>query len=159
MNKWLFTAVAALIVSQPSYAQTTISYNGPIAANSVPPSEVVGGTLGAAGTYMTAGTAQARITRATNCTLDSTGSCSVTWTTALSAAPNIVATPVNTAATQPISCTTTATPTTTAVSIKCWIVQTTALSLAIVTTGLTLAPAITAPSGTVVQIIAIPPTQ
>lgn len=45
------------------------------------------------------------------------------------------------------------------VAIKCWTIQSTTLTLAIVTAGINLVPATTAPSGTVVQIIAIPPTQ
>lgn len=128
-------------------------------ASTVPPTETVGGAAGSATTIRRGDAVQPRITRATNCTLDATGSCSITWATALSSAPTIVTTPINPPASQAIMCNTTATPTTTAVSIKCWTIQTTLLSLAIVTTGLTLAPAATAPAGTVVQVIAIPNTQ
>jgi hypothetical protein len=42
---------------------------------------------------------------------------------------------------------------------KCWILQTTTLSLAIVTAGLNLAPAMVAPNGTVVQVTGLPVTQ
>jgi hypothetical protein len=62
-------------------------------------------------------------------------------------------------AAQAIMCNTTATPTTTTASIKCWTIQTTTLTLALITAGLNLVPATTAPSGTVVQIVALPPTQ
>lgn len=131
----------------------------PTPAATIPNAEVVGGAAGTAGTYRPGNATQPRITRAANCTLDTNGACSITWATALSASPMIVITPVNTAAAQPMSCNTTALPTATAVSIKCWIVQNTLLSLAIVTAGINIVPAVTAPSGTVVQITAIPPTQ
>lgn len=131
------------------------------AAAVTPPlgAEVIGGTVGSPGVYMPSGSSPPRITRAASCTLSAGGTCSVTWSTALAANPMIIITPVNTGATQPISCNTTASPTTTGAAIKCWTEQTTTLSLAIVTSGLTLAPAVTAPAGTVIQIVAIPPTQ
>lgn len=131
----------------------------PTVASTVPPIEAVGGAPGSPGTYRPGNAVQPRITRATNCTLDSTGSCTVTWATALTAAPQIIATPVNPSGSQAMICNTTATPTLTGASIKCWVMQTTTLTLGIVTAGLSLIPATTAPASTVVQIIAIPPTQ
>ena len=156
----LIAACSWLVSGSVAQAQLVSSLIGPpVPADTVPPSETVAGAPGAQLTYRRGDAVQPRITRAANCTLDATGSCSITWTTALSANPTIVTTPINPPASQAIMCNTTATPTTTAVAIKCWTIQTTLLSLAIVTTGLTLAPAATAPAGTVVQVIAIPPTQ
>lgn len=159
----LFSAPAAAQINNPSgvsqAALDAVAATVPTAATSLPPPEVVGGAVGTAGTYRPGTAVDQRITRATNCTLDATGSCSITWATALSANPTIVTTPINPPASQAIMCNTTATPTTTTAAIKCWTIQTTLLTLAIVTTGLTLAPAATAPAGTVVQVIAIPNTQ
>lgn len=162
---------ATLVWSSPACAQTFVSPGVsssdlaavqaliPTPASTVATAETVGGAAGTGATYRRGDAVPPRITRATNCTLDSNGTCSVTWATALSGAPQIIATPVNPTASQAIMCNTTATPTTTAASIKCWTIQTTSLTLAIVTAGLNLVPATTATAGTVVQIIAIPPTQ
>lgn len=164
-------ALVALAAAAPAAAQISnppgvtqgqldaVAATIPLPASSVPPAETVAGAAGSQAAYRRGDAVQPRITRAANCTLDATGACSVTWSTALTAAPTIVTTPVNPSAVQAIMCNTTATPTTTGASIKCWITQTTALSLAIVTAGLSLSPAATAPAGTVVQIIALPPTQ
>lgn len=149
------TGVGADVSAALSAVQATI----PTAASAVPPIEAVGGAIGTAGTYRPASAVQPRITRATNCTLDATGSCSVTWATALTAAPTIVTTPINPTAAAAIMCNSTATPTTTGAAIKCWTIQSTTLTLAIVTAGLNLVPATTAAAGTVVQVIALPPTQ
>lgn len=137
----------------------TVQASIPTPATAVPGVEAVGGAAGSANTFRRGDAIQPRITRAANCTLDSGGSCSITWASALAVAPTIVTTPVNPTATQAYMCNTTSTPTTTTVAIKCWSLQTTTLSLAIVTAGLNLVPATTAPAGTVVQVIAIPPTQ
>lgn len=156
------TPAAAQIAYPPGVTQPqldAVAATIPTPASTVPPAETVSGAAGSGATFRRGDAVQPRITRATNCTLASGGTCSVTWEAALPIAPSIVTMPVNPSAAQAIMCNTTATPTTTAAAIKCWIVQTTTLSLAIVTAGLSLAPATPAPAGTVVQIIALPPTQ
>jgi hypothetical protein len=137
----------------------TMQASIPVPASSVPPTEQVTPTVGTPGTYRPYDAVQPRITRAGSCTLITGGTCTVTWATPFSVAPNVVLSPINTAGAQPMSCNPTSAPTTTSVAIKCWLEQTTTLSLAIVTTGLTLAPAQVAPAGTVVQATGIPPTQ
>jgi hypothetical protein len=154
----------ALLFSLPAFAQAGDSVSPligpPIPSNVTPATEKLGGAVGVdTAMYATADHQHPRITRATNCTLAADGTCSVTWATPLTGTPQIVTTPVNSPGTQPITCNLTAAPTASSASIKCWIIQTTTLSLAIVTTGLNLAPATTAPAGTVVQLIALPPTQ
>lgn len=167
MCKFLFIALCLYPVT--AYAQvfnpgiTTDQMNTAMATKCnpnavVPQPEIVGGTAGSGTNCQLSNAAVPRITRATTCTLSS-GVCSGTWSTALSANPTLVITALNTPGIQPVMCNALTTPTTTGYSIRCWIVQTTTLSLAIVTTGLNLAPATAAPDGTVVQIIAIPPTQ
>lgn len=143
----------------PPDASGNVTVAVPAPASTVPPVEGVTPTVGTPGTYRPADSVVPRITRAANCTLIAGGTCSVTWATALLAAPTVIITPVNPSASQPLVCNSTATPTTATVAIKCWIDQTTTLSLAIVTTGLNLTPATPAPAGTVVQILAIPATQ
>lgn len=131
----------------------------PVPASVVPPIEQTTPTVGTPGTYRPYDAVQPRITRAGSCSLSAAGTCTITWNSPFSVAPNVVLTPINPTASQAVMCNTTATPTTTSVAVKCWVVQTTTLSLAIVTTGLTLSPAQTAPAGTVVQATGIPPTQ
>lgn len=137
----------------------------PQPANAVPPAEAVGGVAGSSTRYRRMDDAVPRITRAASCTLNASGTCSVTWATALSAAPTIVTTPVNPAGSQPYICNSTSTPTTTGAAIKCWMTQTnnlaavTVVGISVAVGAQTIVPATTAPSGTVVQIIALPPTQ
>lgn len=141
--------------SEVSAVQATI----PQPASAVPPFEAISPTIGTPGTYRPADSVIPRITRAGSCTLIAGGTCTITWATATASTPMVILQPINTAATQPMSCNPTASPTTTSVSIKCWTLQTTTLSLAIVTTGLNLAPASTSAAGVVVQAIAIPLSQ
>lgn len=148
-------AVADTVATQAAALQAAM----PLPSTSLPPAEQVSPTLGTSLRYRRMDDPQPRITRAANCTLTAGGVCTVTWNTPLPAAPTAVFAPVNTAGAQPIVCNPTSMPTTTGVTFKCWIMQTTTLSLAIVTTGLVLAPATAAPTGTVVQVIALPPTQ
>lgn len=121
---------------------------------SVPPPEVVGGTAGSGSNCRLANAVQPRITRAGSCVLSTGGTCTVTWTTALAAVPNIIMEPIN-AGTLPVDCNLTATPTTTSASIKCW----TAQSVTVSVLGAVVSPFTTAASGVTVQITAIPPTQ
>lgn len=141
-----------------SAVQATI----PTPAATVPPMETPPGAVGTAGTYRPGDSVQPRITRAGSCTVSGgAGVCTGTWSTAFpsGAAINVIFTPINPAATLPIECNLTATPTTTTYAAKCWILQTTTLSLAIVTAGLNLAPAAVAPNGTVIQVTGLPVTQ
>jgi hypothetical protein len=156
----LATKSEVATVSSAAAAAQTKADAACVAVPAVPGMETVSGAAGTNnGQCRPRDSVQPRITRATNCTLAADGTCSVTWATPLTGTPQIVTTPVNSPGTQPITCNLTAAPTASSASIKCWIIQTTTLSLAIVTTGLNLAPATTAPAGTVVQLIALPPTQ
>lgn len=148
--------VSVLATKTEVYAvQATI----PQPASVVPPFEAISPTIGTPGTYRPADSVIPRITRAGSCTLIAGGTCTITWATATASTPMVILQPINTVATQPMSCNPTVAPTTTSVSIKCWTLQTTTLSLAIVTTGLNLAPASTSAAGTIVQAIAIPLSQ
>lgn len=151
--------LAAVLWGVAGIATAQVSYPAPQASDVVAPSETMTGAVGSQSTYARADHTHPRITRGATCTLVLGGTCAVTWSTALSAPPVILALPVNPSASQPVMCNVTATPTTTDVAIKCWIVQTTTLSLAIITTGLSLAPATPAPAGTAILLLAIPPTQ
>lgn len=155
-------AVAIFLAAGGAHAQALISGTAPapLPSNIIPSSEAIGGAIGSdVVMYATANHQHPRITRATTCTLDSNGACTITWASALSSAPTIAYAPINTTAVAPVVCNLTAVPTTTTVSLKCWTSQTTLLSLSIVTTGLTLNPFAQAVAGTQIQIIALPPTQ
>ena len=153
----LIAAAAALLAGGNAAAQVTYPPAQP--GDTVPPPEVVGGQIGAQVLYARADHTHPRITRATTCTLDAAGTCSITWASPLPTAPVIGMSPVNPTAAQAIMCNTTATPTTTTVSIKCWVIQTTLLNLSIITAGLNLVPATTASAGTVIQVIALQTSQ
>lgn len=150
-------AAAALLAGSDAAAQVT--YPPAIPGDTIPPSETTSGQIGGQANYARSDHIHPRITRATTCVLDATGSCTITWATPLPSAPTIGTTPINPTAAQAIMCNTTATPTATSVSIKCWTIQTTLLSLAIITAGLNLVPATTAPAGTNIQVIALQPSQ
>lgn len=127
----------------------------------VPQAEAVGGAVGTSTNCIRQDAKLPRITRAATCTLNASAACTVTWDTPLvaPAGVGVVITPVNTPAANPIACNLTAVPNTTGASIKCWLSQSTVLSLSLVTAGLTLNPFQNALSGTQVQILAIPLTQ
>lgn len=123
------------------------------------PTEIVGGTAGVAtATFMRSDAKPSRITRSVVVTTDGSGNFSVTWSTALSSAPVVDLTWVNSAA-MPITCELTTDPTTTTVAGRCKQSQSTALNLSIITAGLTLNPFNAGASGVKVHVIAIPPTQ
>lgn len=124
----------------------------------VPQAEAVGGAVGSALTYLRSDVKTPRITRAATVTTIAGGTFSGTWATALSAAPNIVLTPIATGGVA-VTCELTAMPTTTAFAGRCWTSQSTLLSLSIVTAGLTVAPNAASAAGISVQVLAIPPTQ
>lgn len=129
----------------------------PQPADTLPPTEAVTPTAGAAPTYRRSDAVPVRITRATTVTTTTGGTFSGTWSTPLSAAPAIVMTPI--AANASIDCQLTAAPTTTAFQGRCWTSQTTLLNLSLVTSGLTVSPTVNTAAGIQVQIVAIPPTQ
>lgn len=123
-------------------------------------SEIVGGAAGNAGTYTCGQFKSARISRTANCTLSAAGTCTGTWEGGQFAAGTAIRTlgdpaTINAAAASPYNCNWTAISVT-GYSIKCWVSQTTLLSLAIVTTGLNLNPFGTSPAGTAVTGAAIP---
>lgn len=145
-------ARAADVNATISTVQSSIMSAMPKRATTLPPTEVVAPTLGTSTAYRGADDPQPRITRAKQCTLDATASCTVTYEALAAANPNVI--PVA-QSTSPIFCTKTAAATTTSASIKCWLYQSAVLNLAIVTTGLTIGPAL-APAGTLVDITVLP---
>lgn len=132
----------------------------------VPPSEAVGGSAGTPGSTncRIVDAVQPRITRAGKCTLVAGGTCAGTWKGngadyAFPAGTNVVVTyMVENTGTQPVICNLTAAPTITGYSIRCWQTQTTTLSLAIVTAGLTPPVTSAAAAGTVVNLTGLPAT-
>jgi hypothetical protein len=126
----------------------------PLPAASVPPPEVVGGSIGAASTYRRGDAVQPRITRSTTVTLDVTGTATFDWTAqgALVTPVQLILTPIYTGTSVPI-CYATAVSAT-AGSIKCMMVSTANLTLALVTAGLNLFGA--SASGMQVGIVALP---
>ena len=129
----------------------------PRPADIIPPTEMIGGTVGTAGTYRPADAAQPRITRAGVVSTDASGGWSITWSSPLATVPTVLPVPIN-ATTQPIICNV-ATRSTTAAAGRCWLARTlpaTLLTLtALVTYDVFGAPV----SGVSVQVIALPPTQ
>lgn len=129
----------------------------PTPAAVVPPSEMVGGSVGTAGTYRPADSANPRITRAGITSTDTQGAWSIAFAAPLMATPVVLPVPVNTG-TQPIVCNV-ATRSATGATGKCWLARTLPAALvsltSLVSYDLFGAPA----SGIQVQIIAIPPTQ
>lgn len=110
----------------------------PQPAGAVPPPEVVGGAPGSALTYRRSDAVQPRITRSTTLTLDVNGTATFDWTAqgALNGPVQVALTPVYTGASVP-TCYATAVSTT-AVSIKCMLMSTSNITLALVTAGLNL---------------------
>ena len=126
----------------------------PQPAASVPPAETVGGASGAASTYRRSDAVQPRITRSTTVTLDASGTATFDWTSqgALSTPVQLILTPIYTGTSVPI-CYATAVSATSG-SIKCMMVSTANLTLALVTAGLNLFGA--SASGMQVGIVALP---
>ncbi len=133
---------------------TAVQAAMPVAGTQISPSEVVGGSVTGAGVYAPIMHSHPRITRAGSCTTGAAGTCTITWGTPLTVAPNVVLEPINSGS-QPVECNSTSAPTTTSVSIKCWTAQSVTVSLL----GAVVAPFVTTPSGITVQATAIPPTQ
>lgn len=129
----------------------------PVPAATTPPSEMIGGSVGTAGTYRPADSATPRITRATTVTTDTAGAWSVTWGTPLNSAPVVIPVPVN-ASTQPIVCNVTA-RTMTAASGRCWLARSLPATLSLVSALVSYDVFGAAASNVSVQIIALPPTQ
>jgi hypothetical protein len=130
----------------------------PKPATAVPPTEMVGGSTGTAGTYRPADSAAPRITRAGVVTTSaSTGDWSITWTTPLMAVPVVVPIPVNTT-TQPLVCNV-ATRSITGATGRCWLARTLPATLLSLTALVTYDVFGSAATGVQVQILAIPPTQ
>lgn len=127
----------------------------PQPAASVPPPEVIGGSSGATATYRRGDAVQPRITRSSTLTLDSTGSATFDWTAqgALATPVQVIISPVNTSTTAIPICYATAVSAT-AASIKCTMVNTANITLALVTAGLNMFGA--SASGMQAGIVALP---
>ena len=133
-------------------AQDALMQAMPQRATTLPPVEQVSPVLGTSPRYRGADDPQPRITRAKQCALNATATCSVTYEALAADDPNVI--PVAQTA-LPIFCAKTTAATKTSASIKCWQYQTALLSLAVVTSGITLGPQL-APAGTVVDITVLP---
>jgi hypothetical protein len=135
---------------------TTIQQQIPQPATAAPPSEMVGGYVGTAGTYRPADARQPRITRSKTLTLDATGTATFDWTAqgALSTPVQVATTAIYTGTGVP-KCWATATSAT-AVSIKCVVENNTLLNLAAVTAGINLNG--TSAAGMTVGVIVLPPS-
>lgn len=132
----------------------------PTASGSVPAAPVLNGQTGSGLSFVPANGAQKLIIQTANTTLGADCTWSVTFSqTFTSSSPIVHASVVLSSATQPIPCIVTS-RSSAAQSGKCFPGQTTLLTLAIVTTGLTLSPfASTCSAGTAVMVIGREPTQ
>lgn len=154
------TALSAQVAYPPGVSQSDLANMAatiPVAASTLPPVEAPAGAIGAPGTYRPAGAVDVRITRASTVTTDASGNWAVIWSTPLLSTPVTLPIPINSGS-QPAICNVTTT-TATGATGKCFINQTTVLSLGIVTAGLTLNPTAAAAAGMSVQLLAIPVTQ
>lgn len=164
------TGVALLFAGLGAYAQiSTSSQSQPMTptdvqalippfSDTVPPSEMVGGSTGSTATIRRGDAANPRITRSTTVVTGAGGTFSGTWSTPLSSAtPVLVLTPI--AASSSIDCQLTSAPNATTFAGRCWTAQTTLLNLSIITAGLTLNPMTTTAAGVSIQVIAIPSSQ
>ena len=138
-------------------AQAAVSAIAPQPSTATPSAEAVGGAIGTSSSYMRADARLPRITRASTFTVGSGGLLTGTWTQALSMAPNIVFTPIATGGGR-ITCELTSAPTPTTFAGRCWQDQTVTLNSTVILSGINVGPS-TAPAGTQVQVVAIPPTQ
>lgn len=139
-------------------AASAVEQQIPKPATTVPPTEMVGGTMGTAGTYRPADAAAPRITRAgVVTTTAATGDWSITWSTPLMAVPVVYPIPVN-STTQPIICNVT-TRLMTGASGRCWFARTLPATLLSLSALITFDVFGAAASGVTVQVLAIPPTQ
>jgi hypothetical protein len=130
----------------------------PVPATAVPPTEMVGGTAGTAGTYRPGDAAAPRITRAgTSATTNTIGEWAITFKDALAQVPVVIPMPVNTT-TQPIVCNV-ATRSTTGATGRCWLARSLPAVLTLVTNLISYDVFASPASGITVQILAIPPTQ
>lgn len=152
-----FDVTAAQKAQQALDTAAAIAAAMPQPADTMPPPEQVAPVAGTSMRYRRADDVQPRITRATSCVLTAGGVCTVTYPALINGDPNVLAFAINNGA-QPITCGPSAAATATTASIRCYITQNTVLTLALVTTGLSLIPATAAPTGTVVQITLLPKT-
>ena len=156
-------ATKAEVQAAADQAATALANSCP-PASVVPPMESVTPTSGVATTCRRSDAVQPRITRASKCTLVSGGTCSGTWKGGgvdrpFPAGTNVVVTyMVENAASQPIICNLASVPTVDGYSIRCWQMQSTTLTIAIVTAGITPPLTSAAPAGTVVDLTGLPAT-
>jgi len=129
----------------------------PVPADSVPPTEMVGGAAGSAPTFRRGDAANPRITRAGMVTTDASGGWSITWSAATAAIPVVLPIPVNATA-QPIICNV-ITRSTTGATGRCWLARQLPAAL-IALSALISYDVFAASASTIsVQVLAIPPTQ
>lgn len=129
----------------------------PQPASTIPANEQVGGAVGAATEYMRSDAKIPRITRAATVVTDASGNWSVTWATPLLVTPAVIPLPVN-PGTQPIVCNV-STSTTTGATGSCWQARTLPAVIGLLTVLLNYSVFTTPPTGTQVQLVALPPTQ
>ncbi|WP_380787224.1 hypothetical protein [Sphingomonas sp. R86521] len=139
----------------------------PVRATTLPPAERTSPTLGSSMQYRGADDPQPRITRTASCTLMITagiGSCDALWdgspfasgvVVRLAGSPAVVTTSVGAANEQPMTCKACALSTT-SISFRCWQAQSSALTLGIVSAGVSVLP-FSAPAATAtVMVTALP---
>ncbi|RDE06527.1 hypothetical protein DVW87_02115 [Sphingomonas aracearum] len=158
-------AAAVIKAEQAAAAAAQVQAAVPQPATTVGSAEMVGGQVGTATTYKRGDWVPARISRTGSCVLAASNACMAAWTSAFAVgtAPVMLGDPVaiNTAALQPIDCDITGAPTATGVPVKCWIAQSSALTLTALTAGkIDVLPFGAASlAGTTVTVSAIPPSQ
>jgi hypothetical protein len=127
-------------------------------ASAAPLAETVGGAVGSATTCVRSDARAPRLSRTASCTLTASGTCTAAWTSPFPTGTSLSLlgdpAPINTGATQPITCNATAAPTVTGVAIKCWTAQSTTMVL-----GALLNPFALSVAGIVVQATALPVSQ
>lgn len=129
----------------------------PQPASSAPPSEIIGGQVGAQVRYAREDHTHPRITRAGTVVTDAGGNWSITWATSLTAIPVVVTIPVD-AGSQPVMCSV-STRTMAGATGKCFRSQLLPSTITLLTALVNYNVLGGAASGVSVQILAIPPTQ
>ena len=139
-------------------ALSTLASSMPQPSAAVPPAPAPTGAPGTGNTFTPANAIPPSLTRSTTATTASDGTFSVTWAVPLvSAKPVVNLMPLNTGS-QPAICNPTAVSST-GLTGKCWSTQTTALTLALVTSGVTVNPTANTAAGMQVFVFSREPTQ
>ena len=154
------TSSGSLAIKHPDGSLSDSGVIVPTPISTVPPAATVAGNAGSTHTYAPADATPPSLTRSARVTTAADGTFAVTWAmpliSATPVAPNPA--PINTGS-QPVQCNYSSV-TSSGLAGRCWVGQTTALTAAIVTAGLTINPNSTSGvAGISVSVFAREPTQ